>query len=122
MGCHQNEVDYARSGRAHMQDVLCGACASGGVAFQLWRDAGMAACRTHRAQWGRADWVGGRDADSWRVSPAESPTGLDGRRISKLIFIGLVLAQGNRYLSYQAGIAVVVDLAMVALKNDTGQW
>jgi hypothetical protein len=33
-----------------------------------------------------------------------------------------VLAQGNRYLSYQAGIAVVVDLAMVALKNDTGQW
>lgn len=34
---------------------------------------------------------------------------------SKLIFIALVLAQGGRYLRRQAGIAVLVDLVMVAL-------
>jgi hypothetical protein len=33
----------------------------------------------------------------------------------KLIFIGLVLAQGGRYLGQQAAVAVVVDLLMVAL-------
>ena len=34
---------------------------------------------------------------------------------SKLIFIALVLSQGGRYLRRQAGIAVLVDLVMVAL-------
>lgn len=34
---------------------------------------------------------------------------------SKLIFIALVLSQGGRYLGHQAGIAVAVDLVMVAL-------
>jgi hypothetical protein len=34
---------------------------------------------------------------------------------SKVIFIALVLSQGGRYLKAQAGLAVVVDLAMVAL-------
>jgi hypothetical protein len=34
---------------------------------------------------------------------------------SKVIFIALVLSQGTRYLKAQAGVAVVVDLAMVAL-------
>lgn len=47
--------------------------------------------------------------------PPSRPLALTIAGISKLIFIGLVLAQGNRYLSYQAGTAVVVDLAMVAL-------
>lgn len=32
---------------------------------------------------------------------------------SKLIFVCLVLSQGNRYLSHQAGGAVVIDLIMV---------
>ena len=35
--------------------------------------------------------------------------------LSKLIFIGLVLSHGGRYLGHQAGVAVVVDLVMVAL-------
>lgn len=34
---------------------------------------------------------------------------------SKLIFIGLVLAQGRQYLGHQAGVAVAIDLVMVAL-------
>src|SRR5262245_15442938 len=33
----------------------------------------------------------------------------------KIAFIGLVLSHGSRYLAYQAGVAVVFDLAMVAL-------
>ena len=47
--------------------------------------------------------------------PPSRPLVLTVAGISKLIFIGLVLAQGNRYLGYQAGTAVVVDLVMVAL-------
>ena len=35
--------------------------------------------------------------------------------LSKLIFIGLVLSQGGQYLGHQAGLAVVIDLLMVAL-------
>ncbi|MEK7830053.1 MAG: hypothetical protein AAB401_03160 [Acidobacteriota bacterium] len=35
--------------------------------------------------------------------------------IGKLIFIGLVLSQGSRYLGHQAGIAVMADLVMVIL-------
>jgi len=34
---------------------------------------------------------------------------------SKAIFIALVLSEGTRYLSQQAGIAVVVDSAMISL-------
>jgi hypothetical protein len=35
--------------------------------------------------------------------------------VSKLIFIGLVLGQGERYLTQQAVVAVVGDLVMVVL-------
>lgn len=35
--------------------------------------------------------------------------------ISKVFFISLVLANGTRFLAYQAGIAVVVDAVMVVL-------
>jgi hypothetical protein len=35
--------------------------------------------------------------------------------VSKVVFIGLVLAQGQRFMAYQAGTAVVIDSAMVAL-------
>lgn len=35
--------------------------------------------------------------------------------VSKLFFIGLVLAHGGKYLSHQAGVAVVIDFLMVAL-------
>jgi hypothetical protein len=35
--------------------------------------------------------------------------------ISKVVFIGLVLSYGARFLSYQAGVAVVVDGVMVAV-------
>ena len=34
---------------------------------------------------------------------------------SKAIFIGLVLSEGARYLSQQAGVAVAIDSIMVAL-------
>jgi hypothetical protein len=34
---------------------------------------------------------------------------------SKLVFIGLVLTEGSRYLSHQAGVAIGIDAVMVAL-------
>ena len=34
---------------------------------------------------------------------------------SKVIFIALVLSEGTRYLSHQAGVAVVIDSVMVVL-------
>ncbi len=35
--------------------------------------------------------------------------------LSKLAFIGLILAHGSRYLGQQAGVAIAVDVVMVAL-------
>jgi hypothetical protein len=35
--------------------------------------------------------------------------------LSKVVFIGLVLSQGGRYLGHQAGIAVLVDSIFVLL-------
>jgi hypothetical protein len=35
--------------------------------------------------------------------------------LSKLVFIGLVLAHGRQYLGHQAGLAVLIDLVVVAL-------
>ena len=35
--------------------------------------------------------------------------------VSKLVFIGLVLAHGGRSLGYQAGIAIAIDLVWVVL-------
>jgi hypothetical protein len=35
--------------------------------------------------------------------------------LSKVVFIGLVLSQGARYLGHQAGIAVVIDWIFVLL-------
>jgi hypothetical protein len=35
--------------------------------------------------------------------------------VSKLVFIALVLSQGGRFLGYQAGIAIAIDLVWVVL-------
>jgi hypothetical protein len=47
--------------------------------------------------------------------PAVRPLVLAVAGLSKLAFIGLVLAQGSRYLGHQAGGAIAVDLVMVLL-------
>jgi hypothetical protein len=47
--------------------------------------------------------------------PALRPLALTVAATSKAIFVGLVLAEGSRYLGHQAGVAVVVDAAFVAI-------
>lgn len=47
--------------------------------------------------------------------PRDRPLILTVVGISKLIFIGLILAQGGRYLGTQAGIAIAVDTIVVGL-------
>jgi hypothetical protein len=47
--------------------------------------------------------------------PAQRPLALAIAGASKAIFVALVLAHGRRFLGYQAGIAVVVDLVWVAV-------
>lgn len=47
--------------------------------------------------------------------PVQRPLVLVVAGSSKLVFIGLVLSQGARYLGAQAGMVVVFDLVMVAL-------
>ena len=47
--------------------------------------------------------------------PAARPLALAVAGASKAIFISLVLSHGGRFLGYQAGIAVVVDLAWVVV-------
>ena len=48
-------------------------------------------------------------------TPSSRPLVLMFAGISKLVFIGLVLSHGTRFLSHQAGIAVLVDALMVIL-------
>lgn len=45
--------------------------------------------------------------------PAVRKTALVVSGASKAVFVALVLAQGGRFLSYQAGIAVAVDTVWV---------
>ena len=47
--------------------------------------------------------------------PAARPLALTVAGASKAVFIVLVLSHGGRFLGYQAGIAVVVDLLWVAV-------
>ena len=47
--------------------------------------------------------------------PPSRPLVLTVAGASKVVFIGLVLSQGARYLGHQAGIAVVVDSLLVLL-------
>ena len=47
--------------------------------------------------------------------PAVRPLALTVAGASKAIFIALVLSHGGRFLSHQAGIAVIVDLAWVVV-------
>src|SRR5437867_9877713 len=47
--------------------------------------------------------------------PPGRPSILTVAGLSKVIFIGLVAVHGRRYLGHQAGVAIAVDLVMVAL-------
>ena len=49
------------------------------------------------------------------LNPAVRSPALTIAGTSKAIFIALVLSHGGRFLGYQAGIAVIVDLAWVVL-------
>src|SRR4029077_12898645 len=49
------------------------------------------------------------------VDPQQRPLVLVVAGISKAAFIALVLSEGQRYLSHQAGIAIVIDLLMIGL-------
>ncbi len=49
------------------------------------------------------------------VEPQQRPLILIVAGISKAVFIALVLSQGQRYLGYQAGIAIMIDLLMIGL-------
>ena len=48
-------------------------------------------------------------------NPASRPLVLTIAGLSKIVFIGLVLAYGGRYLGRQVGISIVVDAVMVLL-------
>jgi hypothetical protein len=48
-------------------------------------------------------------------NPQSRPQILTVAGLSKLIFIGLVLTYGSRYLGHQVGIAIVIDSVMVVL-------
>ena len=48
-------------------------------------------------------------------NPPIRPLVLTVAGLSKLTFIGLVLAYGTQYLGYQAGVSMAVDLVMVVL-------
>ena len=47
--------------------------------------------------------------------PPSRPLALVVAGLSKLVFIALVLAQGQRFMGYQAGQALVIDSVMIVL-------
>jgi hypothetical protein len=49
------------------------------------------------------------------ADPLHRPLVLIVAGISKAVFIALVLSEGQRYLSHQAGIAITIDLLMIGL-------
>lgn len=48
-------------------------------------------------------------------NPIQRPLVLIVAGASKLVFIALVLSEGTRYLSHQAGVAIAIDSVMVVL-------
>jgi len=48
-------------------------------------------------------------------NPPPRPLILTVAGLSKLVFIGLVLVYGRLFLGQQVGVAIVIDLVMVAL-------
>jgi hypothetical protein len=48
-------------------------------------------------------------------NPIQRPLILIVAGASKVVFIALVLSEGARYLSHQAGVAIAIDTAMVVL-------
>jgi len=49
------------------------------------------------------------------AKPADRTLVLVVAGVSKVIFVVLVLSEGTRYLSYQAGVAIAIDSVMVIL-------
>jgi uncharacterized RDD family membrane protein YckC len=49
------------------------------------------------------------------IAPVAALRSTFGETLGKLVFIGLVVSHGGRYLSQQAGVAVVLDSVMVLL-------
>ena len=104
------------SGALDLHDGLRRHRAASRPSLDLRRDAGGSARRDRRAQLGRADHAGGRDADLRRLQPRRCARfALAVAGASKLVFIALVLSHGGRYLGQQAGIAIAIDLVWVVL-------
>jgi len=49
------------------------------------------------------------------VNPVVRPLVVIVAGASKVVFVALVLSNGARYLASQAGVAIVIDVAMIAL-------
>lgn len=65
--------------------------------------------------WGALIALGGAMLIYGAFEPAVRPLVLVFTGVGKMIFIGLVVSHGTRYLSQQAGVAVVLDSLMVAI-------
>ena len=63
--------------------------------------------------WGTLIAMGGLMLIYGAFNPSYRPVILIYTGLGKLIFIGLVLAHGSKYLSYQAGLAVAIDSVMI---------
>ena len=110
-----DEVDNARLGRAYVYNALRGHSAASSPAFHVRGDTGGLASRDRRPNWGALIALVGAMLIYGAYDPPGRPLILTVAGLSKLIFIGLVLSKGAQYLGHQAGLAVVIDLVMVAL-------
>ena len=65
--------------------------------------------------WGALIFLVGAMLIYGAFNPAARPLVLVVAAASKIVFIGLVLSNGNRYLQTQAGISIAVDSVMVLI-------
>jgi len=96
--------------------MLYAAIAPQGALRSTFRgDTGGLASRDRRPNWGALIALVGAMLIYGAYDPPGHPLILTVAGLSKLIFIGLVLSTGAQHLGHQAGLAVVIDLVMVAL-------
>ena len=96
--------------------MLYAAIAPQGALRSTFRgDTGGLASRDRRPNWGALIALVGAMLIYGAYDPPGRPLILTVAGISKLVFIALVLAHGRDFLGHQVSVAILIDLAAVAL-------
>jgi hypothetical protein len=108
-------VAHAPIGDIDLHDGIRGNCAAGGADLNVRPAAGWSGGRSRGEELGALIALVGAMLIYGAFHPPSRPLALVVAGASKLVFIALVLSQGQLFMGYQAGQAVVIDSIMIAL-------